>query len=48
MSERARTVGGNLRITSRGGQGTRVLVTMPLVRKATAVQASSGAGVENT
>ena len=32
MSERARTVGGTLRITSRAGQGTRVLLTLPLVR----------------
>ena len=32
MSERARKVGGTLRITSRAGQGTRVLLTLPLVR----------------
>jgi signal transduction histidine kinase len=32
MSERARTIGGMLRITSRAGQGTRVLLTLPLVR----------------
>ena len=32
MSERARTVGGTLRITSRAAQGTRVLLTLPLVR----------------
>ena len=30
MSERARKVGGTLRITSRAGQGTRVLLTLPL------------------
>jgi signal transduction histidine kinase len=34
MSERARTVGGTLRITSRAGQGTRVLLTLPLRRDA--------------
>ncbi|HEU5259423.1 MAG TPA: ATP-binding protein [Vicinamibacterales bacterium] len=34
MSERARSVGGTLRITSRAGQGTRVLLTLPLVRDA--------------
>jgi signal transduction histidine kinase len=32
MSERARKAGGTLRITSRPGQGTRVLLTLPLVR----------------
>jgi signal transduction histidine kinase len=32
MSERARTVGGTLRITSRAGEGTRVLVMLPLGR----------------
>jgi len=32
MSERARTVGGTLRITSRAGQGTRVLLKLPLIR----------------
>src|SRR5258705_13862619 len=32
MSERARTVGGTLRITSRAGQGSRVLLTLPLAR----------------
>jgi signal transduction histidine kinase len=32
MSERARKVGGTLRITSRAGQGTRVLLTLPLIR----------------
>jgi len=32
MSERARKVGGTLRITSRAGQGTRVLLTLPLGR----------------
>jgi signal transduction histidine kinase len=31
MSERARKVGGTLRITSRAGQGSRVLLTLPLV-----------------
>ena len=30
MSERARKLGGTLRITSRAGQGTRVLLTLPL------------------
>jgi signal transduction histidine kinase len=30
MSERARKLRGNLRITSRAGQGTRVLLTLPL------------------
>ena len=30
MSERARTLGGTLRITTRTGQGTRVLLTLPL------------------
>jgi signal transduction histidine kinase len=30
MSERARKQGGTLRITSRAGQGTRVLLTLPL------------------
>jgi signal transduction histidine kinase len=30
MSERARTLGGTVRITSRAGQGTRVLLTLPL------------------
>jgi len=32
MSERARKVGGTLRITSRAGQGTRVLLTLPVAR----------------
>ena len=32
MSERARKVGGTLRITSRAGQGTRVLLILPLNR----------------
>jgi signal transduction histidine kinase len=32
MSERARKLRGNLRITSRAGQGTRVLLTLPLSR----------------
>jgi nitrate/nitrite-specific signal transduction histidine kinase len=48
MSERARKVGGNLRITSRAGQGTRVLVTLPLVRAANSVVGATRAGVENT
>jgi signal transduction histidine kinase len=30
MSERARKLGGTLRITSRTGRGTRVLLTLPL------------------
>jgi signal transduction histidine kinase len=30
MSERARKLRGILRITSRAGQGTRVLLTLPL------------------
>ena len=30
MSERARTLGGTVRITTRTGQGTRVLLTLPL------------------
>jgi signal transduction histidine kinase len=30
MSERARTLGGTLRITTRTGQGTRVLLALPL------------------
>jgi two-component system sensor histidine kinase UhpB len=32
MSERARKLGGTLRITSRSGHGTRVLLTLPLKR----------------
>jgi signal transduction histidine kinase len=32
MSERARKLGGSLRITSRPGHGTRVLLTLPLDR----------------
>ena len=32
LSERARKVGGTLRVTSRAGQGTRVLLTLPVVR----------------
>jgi two-component system sensor histidine kinase UhpB len=32
MSERARKLGGTLRITSRSGQGTRVLLMLPLNR----------------
>ena len=40
MSERARTVGGTLRITSRAGQGTRVLLTLPLVRDAPRAESS--------
>jgi signal transduction histidine kinase len=32
MSERARKLGGSLRITSRAGHGTRVLLTLPLDR----------------
>lgn len=36
MSERARKVGGSLRITSRAGQGTRVLLTLPSRRDARA------------
>ena len=48
MSERARKVGGTLRVTSRAGQGTRVLVTLPLVRPANSVVGSTHAGVEKT
>ena len=33
MSERARKLGGTLRITSRAGQGTRVLLTLPLMHE---------------
>jgi len=33
MSERARKLGGVLRITSRAGQGTRVLLTLPLAQE---------------
>ncbi len=33
MSERARNVGGTLRITSRVGHGTRVLLTLPIDRE---------------
>lgn len=46
MSERARKVGGTLRITSRAGQGTRVLLILPLVRERNANAASARAGVE--
>src|SRR5262245_25144195 len=34
MSERARKLGGTLRITSRPGQGTRMLLALPLTRDA--------------
>ena len=41
MSERARKLGGTLRVTSRAGHGTRVLLTLPLER-------DSGLGVRDS
>jgi len=41
MSERARKLGGTLRITSRAGHGTRVLLTLPLDR-------DSGVGIRDS
>jgi signal transduction histidine kinase len=41
MSERARKLGGTLRITSRAGHGTRVLLTLPLER-------DSGLGIRDS
>jgi len=41
MSERARKLGGTLRITSRTGHGTRVLLTLPLDR-------DSGLGIRDS
>jgi signal transduction histidine kinase len=48
MSERARTVGGTLRITSRAGQGTRVLLTLPLVRDPESGIRDARAGAKRT
>jgi len=54
IDERARTQGGTLRITSRVGHGTRVLLTLPLDRPSTgpgraeALDArDSGSGIRN-
>ena len=47
MSERARTVGGTLRITSRAGQGTRVLLTLPLVRDASRAESRDRSRAES-
>jgi two-component system sensor histidine kinase UhpB len=48
MSERARKLGGTLRITSRPGQGTRVLLTLPLERDAALdVRNARHAGAQN-
>ena len=49
MSERARKLGGTFRITSRPGQGTRVLLTLPLDRDAALdVRDARHAGVHKT
>src|SRR5258705_13029215 len=42
MSERARTLGGTLRITSRANHGTRVLLTLPLDAAASGRDPGSG------
>jgi hypothetical protein len=42
MSERARTLGGTLRITSRPDHGTRVLLTLPLNASASGRDPGSG------
>jgi signal transduction histidine kinase len=47
MSERARTLGGTLRITSRAGQGTRVLLTLPLVRDASRAESRDQSRAES-
>ena len=47
MSERARKLGGTLRITSRAGLGTRVLLTLPLGRDSgLGIRDSSPVGVQ--
>ena len=48
MSERARKVGGTLRITSRAGQGTRVLLILPLVRDAGSGIRDPGSGLRDS
>ena len=47
MSERARTAGGMLRITSRAAQGTRVLLTLPLVRDPDSGSPRAASGVQS-
>ena len=44
MSERARKLGGTMRITSRPGHGTRVLLTLPLNRDPESPNRDSGVG----
>ena len=48
MSERARKLGGTLRITSRAGHGTRVLLTLPLDRESgLGIRDSSSVGAQD-
>jgi signal transduction histidine kinase len=48
MSERARKLGGSLRITSRPGHGTRVLLTLPLDRDSIGTPNSSEVGAHDS
>jgi signal transduction histidine kinase len=47
MSERARKLGGTLRITSRADHGTRVLLTLPLDAAASGRDSGSGTRAAN-